>query len=221
MRYSHFNLHTMRVVRNMRSDIRGILLRSLEQLSESGYSIGIGFNGVEPVFVHSTYNQRWIDRYVDQGYLMTDPTVQFGLSSTGEATWKELERLFPSSRAFFDDAANYGLRHGNTLAIRADGRVSILSCSGPEWNSDDLRVARAALHALHALEYEPDSPITLSAPIKDVLRLMCSGCKDQEVADRLGVKLETVRARRRTAMLALEAKTSAQLISQVIKFGLI
>lgn len=215
------NLHTKRVTCNMRSDIRGILLRSLEQISECGYSIGVGFNGVEPVFVHSTYNQRWIDRYVDQGYLLIDPTIQFGLSSTGHMTWKKLERLFPSSRTFFEDAVNYGLHHGNTLSISADGRVSVLSCSGPEWSEGELRVARAALHALHALEFEPSNSVRLTGPVKDVLRLMCGGCKDQEIADRLGVKLETVRARRRTAMLALEAKTSAQLISQVIKFGLI
>ncbi|KIC35884.1 helix-turn-helix transcriptional regulator [Leisingera sp. ANG-M7] len=205
----------------MRSDIRGVLLRSLDQLSECGYSIGIGFNGIEPVFVHSTYSQRWIDRYVDQGYLLVDPTIQFGLSSTGQVTWRELERLFPSSKTFFEDAVNYGLHHGNTLAISADGRVSVLSCSGPEWSSGDLRIARAALHALHALEYEPSNPVTLTEPVREVLRLMCSGCKDQEIADRLGVKLETVRARRRTAQHAFEAKTSAQLISQVIKFGLI
>lgn len=211
----------MRVAHNMRSDIRGVLLRSLDQLSECGYSIGVGFDGVEPVFVHSTYSQRWIDRYVDQGYLLIDPTIQFGLSSTGQATWKELERLFPSSRVFFEDAASYGLHRGNTLAISSDGRVSVLSCSGPEWSKEDLRIARTALHALHALEYEPSNPVTLTEPVKDVLRLMCGGCKDQEIADRLGVKLETVRARRRTALQALEAKTSAQLISQVIKFKLI
>lgn len=211
----------MRVEYNMRNDIRGILLRSLDKISESGYSIGVGFDGVEPVFVHSTYAKRWVDRYVDQAYLLSDPTIQFGLSSTGWVTWKELERLFPSSKAFFEDAATYGLHHGNTLAISADGRISVLSCSGPEWSAEELRIARAALYALHALEFEPSNAITLTAPVKDVLRMMCSGCKDQEIAENLGVKLETVRARRRTAMQALEAKTSAQLISQVIKFGLI
>ena len=205
----------------MRSDIRGILLRSLDEISENGYSIGVGFNGVEPVFVHSTYSKDWVDRYVDQSYLLVDPTIQYGLSSTGWATWKELERLFPASKTFFEDAAAFGLNHGNTLAISADGRVSVLSCSGPEWRGEDLRIARAALYALHALEFEPSNAITLTAPVKDVLRMMCNGCKDQEIADNLGVKLETVRARRRTAMQALEAKTSAQLISQVIKFGLI
>ncbi|WP_259973812.1 helix-turn-helix transcriptional regulator [Leisingera aquaemixtae] len=193
----------------------------MDNISESGYSIGVGFDGVEPVFVHSTYAQRWVDRYVDQAYLLVDPTIQFGLSSTGWVTWNDLERLFPSSKTFFEDAANYGLVHGNTLAISADGRVSVLSCSGPKWRDEELRIARAALYALHALEYEPSQSITLTAPVKDVLRMMCNGCKDQEIAENLGVKLETVRARRRTAMQALDAKTSAQLISQVIKFGLI
>ncbi|MDE4175771.1 LuxR family transcriptional regulator [Phaeobacter sp. PT47_59] len=206
----------------MRNDIRGVLLKSLEEISQKGFSVGVGFNDAgEPSFVHSSYERAWVDRYVEASYLLVDPTIQYGLCSTGHITWKGLERLYPDTKAFFADAASYGLTEGNTLAFSLDGTTSILSCSGPEWNKNELCVARAALLGLHGLQLEEGQPSQLSSGVKDVLCLMCSGCRDEEISIRLNVKIETVRSRRRSAMISLDAKNSAQLISKVIKFGLI
>jgi LuxR family transcriptional regulator len=207
----------------MRSDIEGALLGTLAALSEKGFSVGVGFKGAEPHWVRSTYARSWVDNYVAKRYIQLDPTIRFGLSRTGHITWSRLERIYPGTAGFFEDARGYGLFGGNTLAIRAAGGISVLSCSGAGWGSDEVKLASAALHGLAALHAKPsaDKSLELNEREQDVLRLMCGGSKDQEISEALGIKIETVRARRRRAMHATEATTVAQLVSEVIKNGLI
>ncbi|MVO16822.1 helix-turn-helix transcriptional regulator [Parasedimentitalea huanghaiensis] len=207
----------------MKSDIQGVLLRSLETITDGGYSVGVGFQGVEPHFVKSTYSEAWVERYISQRFIQIDPTIQFGLSKTGHFTWAELEAQFPDSKTFFTEARKYGLVKGNTLSIRVEGQVSILSGSGPAWQDQELKIASATLHALAVLAANPNSQNTVLLPdrVKDVLYLMADGVKDKAIADILGIKVETVRARRRSAFQATETVTIAQLMSKVIKNGLI
>ncbi|MFV1933204.1 autoinducer binding domain-containing protein [Phaeobacter gallaeciensis] len=196
-------------------------MRTLEAISTNGFSLGVGFDGAEPVFMKSTYSREWIDHYLVQRYFDLDPTIHFGKTATGFTTWDELRLHYPNSNKFFDDAARFGLSEGNTLSIHVDGQVSILSCSGPRWKDTERRLAKAALYTIHAIHHRDSSRFVIKEKSKDVIRLMCAGCQDREIAERLGVKLETVRQRRQTAMQALEATSTAQLISLVIKYGLI
>jgi LuxR family transcriptional regulator, quorum-sensing system regulator SdiA len=218
LRITHYACAT-----NMRSDMQKTLLETIGSLSECGYSAGIGFRGLEPAFVTATYARPWVDNYVEKLYIQQDPTIKFGLSRTGHITWDKLERAYPDSSDFFSDARGFGLVHGNTLSIRAVGQISILSCSGPAWDAGEVKRASASLHALAVLHAFPDTgkAIELTDRVKDVLRLMCGGAKDQEISELLNVKIETVRARRRAAFQATETSTIAQLISEVIKNGLI
>lgn len=207
----------------MKSDIESALLGTLTKLSEAGFSIGVGFRGAEPHWVRATYSRAWVDNYVAKSYIQIDPTIQFGLTQTGHITWSQLGRRHPETESFFGDAKGYGLKDGNTLSIRSSGGISILSCSGPKWQDDEIKRASAALHGLAALHSTPENMqgVALNEREKDVLRLMCSGLKDQDIADVLGVKVETVRARRRKAMQATDTSTIAQLISEVTKKSLI
>lgn len=207
----------------MRNDIESCLLGTLSALSDKGFSVGVGFKGAEPHWVRSTYSRAWVDNYVDRRYIQRDPTIQFGLSKTGHITWAQLARIYPDTGDFFDDAKAFGLQGGNTLSIRGPGGVSVLSCSGAHWGSDEVKLASAALHGLAVLHSVPASGqnVELEEREKDVIRLMCSGSQDREISEILGIKIETVRARRRKAMQATETSTIAQLISEVIKRGLI
>jgi len=207
----------------MKSDIKSFLLRSLDELSDGGYSVGVGFQGLEPHFVKSTYSSDWVERYIEQNFIKQDPTIQFGLSRSAHATWESLEQMYPDSKSFFSEARKFGLLQGNTLSICVSGQVSILSCSGSHWDDTELRTASAALYGLAVLAAATDSDKfdPLSHREKEVLNLMATGSKDQEIADILNIKVETVRARRRSAFLATNTTTIGQLMSEVIKKNLI
>lgn len=207
----------------MKSDIQGVLLRSLGEISENGYSVGVGFNGREPYFVRSTYEGDWVEHYIANNLILKDPTIQFGLSKAGHTTWQNLEREFPDSIDFFSEARRFGLSKGNTLSVCIQGQVSILSCSGEPWGKNDLCIAKAALLALAVLAADPNVKKCdpLAEREKDVIYLMADGWKDQRIADHLELKVESVRARRRSAFQATGTTTIAQLISKVIKNDLI
>lgn len=207
----------------MAEELQNSLFKVLSNLSEVGYSVGLGFIGFEPHYVKSTYSKAWVARYVERLFIQTDPTVQFGLSRTGHVTWKQLQELYPESKTFFDEAAHFGLRHGNTLSLRIDGQISVLSCSGSPWSEQELRMADAALRGLAVLLSKPREGGDFGLPerVKDVLALMVSGARDQEIAEILSIKIETVRARRQLAFQLTNTRTIAQLISEVIKNGLI
>ncbi|MFS4582919.1 helix-turn-helix transcriptional regulator [Phaeobacter sp. C3_T13_0] len=107
------------------------------------------------------------------------------------------------------------------MSVQVDGQISIVSCSGPEWCEQERRIAKAALYAIHAIHHRESRRYTIKEKSKEVLRLMCAGYQDREIAEWLGIKLVTVRQRRQAPMQAVEASSTAQLISLVIKFGLI
>jgi DNA-binding CsgD family transcriptional regulator len=207
----------------MKSDIKSVLLRSLDELSDGGYSIGVGFQGLEPHFVKSTYSSDWVERYIERNFIQQDPTIQFGLSRSAYSTWEGLEKMYPASKSFFGEARRFGLLRGNTLSICVRGQVSILSCSGAHWGDAELRTASAALYGLAVLTADTDSNKydPLSPREKEVLNFMATGSKDQEIADTLKIKVETVRARRRSAFHATNTTTIGQLMSEVIKKDLI
>lgn len=207
----------------MTSNIEDALFYTLNKISEAGYSFGLGFVGLEPSFVKTTYDETWVEHYLKSGYIKKDPTIKFGHARTGHVTWKQLQHLYPDSKDFFEDAVEHGLVEGNTLSMRVEGQVCLLSCSGKPWGDLERREAKACLSALGVLKASPKQTKSFDIPerVLEVLRLMSGGAKDQEIASLLGVKIETVRARRKSAFNLTSTSTTSQLISEVIKAGAI
>ncbi len=200
----------------MINDTKSVLLKTLSNLSTHGFSAGIDFKDRAPRWAHSAYSQPWIDSYVDHQLIKSDPTVTHGEKYSGHWTWDELAEIYPSATVF-EAAAKFGLENGNTLSMRVNGAVLIASCSGAKWDKGELAQARAALSGLYYLHTESPSQTPVTPRSLDVLRLMCDGLRDQDIADKLGVKLETVRKRRTLALTSTETTTAPQCIRLLIK----
>jgi DNA-binding CsgD family transcriptional regulator len=156
---------------------------------------------------------------VNRGYLIQDATIVHGQKVQGHFTWAELEALYPEDPVF-EAARGHGLKHGNTLSLHVNGSITIVSCSGPKWNEEQLVKARSAAAALHFWNLpEPEFPVIVSEGVLETLRLMAAGLRDQEIAIELGVKIETIRQRRNLAYQRTGTKTPAHLVSFVIKNG--
>jgi DNA-binding CsgD family transcriptional regulator len=199
---------------------KAILLAILDSLSENGFSIGIDFDKNVPQWVHSNYQKTWVDRYIEAGFVANDPTIIHGRKHTGWFTWSELDRLYPGNPVL-KEAREFDMPEGNTLSIRVNRKPIIVSCSGPAWTPDQVSEARSAALGLLGLIDSEQMPTLISPKSLEVIRLMCKGLRDKEIATELGIKLETVRQRRTTAQHSLGANTSAQLISETIQLGLI
>lgn len=181
---------------NMINDMKQVFFGYLTGLSESGFSVGVGFTKGQPAWVHSTYNQGWVDHYIDNRFVLADPTIVHGQKENGHFTWSELEGLYPENPVF-KAATRFGLTEGNTLSLSIGGSRTILSCSGPKWDETQLKCAKAATSGLHSLFAPVATAPAASKKELEVMRLMSGGLRDLDISEELGIKLETVRMRRR------------------------
>jgi DNA-binding CsgD family transcriptional regulator len=204
----------------MTIDTKLMLLTILERLSQNGFSIGVSFGETGPHWVHSTYSRPWVEHYVKRGFLEKDPTIWHGLEHSGHFLWSDLARQYPDS-PIFSDAKNFGMSEGNTLSLNLNGTTTIASCAGPAWSEEMRRDALAAVAGLHFLHAPNTAPPNVPSGTLDVLKQMERGLRDQEIADELGVKVETVRKRRATGLDATSTKTAYQLLSFSIRNGCI
>jgi DNA-binding CsgD family transcriptional regulator len=202
----------------MINDNKVFYLEVLEGLSTQGFSIGVNFLVSGPTWVHSTYQQKWIDHYVENGYMNSDPTIHHGIKYSGHFIWSDLEYRYPE-QCVFAAAKAYGMPNGNTLSFRINGISTIISSSGAPWNDDQLREAYAAAAGLHFLHAPKFKPSVISNGVVEVLVLMKNGMRDQAIADTLGVKIETVRKRRATGCDAAGVENSYALLSVSIQNG--
>ena len=202
----------------MISDMKSVFLSELSRLSLQGFSIGVAFQNKEPTWVHSTYPEAWVDHYVENRFLIDDPTIFHGQRFTGHFTWSELNRLYPANPVF-PAAQRFGLNEGNTLSLRMNGLCTILSSAGAAWTYSEMRRAQAAAAGLHALHAPEPVKILLTGKELEGLDLMALGLKDREIADQLGIKLETVRQRRQNSYDKTGARSPASVVSFAIKNG--
>lgn len=86
----------------------------------------------EPVQTLLTnYPRMWVERYAAAGYIAIDPVVLGLTSSVQPFAWSDIERSDAGVRAFFADAASYGLGEGFTVPLHGPQGVSMgFSCAG-------------------------------------------------------------------------------------------
>ncbi len=204
----------------MISNIKDRLLSELSALSDGGFSVGIGFRGCIPHWAYSNYPELWQKTYIEQGYLEQDPTITHGNENSGYFTWKELSELYPGSPVW-DAARGFGLGVGSTISVQISGVRTIASFSGPAFSATDLARAKASVFGLHGLFAPEDQGIVLPGKVVEVLKLMARGFRDKEIAERLSLKIESIRRRRLVAHQVTGTRTIPELMSLVTKNGLI
>ncbi|SPJ30973.1 hypothetical protein TRM7615_04510 [Falsiruegeria mediterranea M17] len=148
--------------------------------------------------------------------MAVDPTILHGQKNAGHFTWGKLSELYPDNPVMLG-AAEAGMKEGNTLSLRMNGVCAIFSGDGPIWNNTQVQQAAAATSGLAFMFGEQPMPCILANPEMDVVRLMADGAKDREIAERLGVKIETIRKRREKAYDLTGTRSPASLLSFVIR----
>ena len=91
------------------------LLSQLARKCDSGFAIAVHIRYTRPSLLYQTYAQDWNDHYSEQGYMLTDPVVHWGLTQTGWVAWDDL--LDKDTAGVLADAKKFGLNHGWTYAV--------------------------------------------------------------------------------------------------------
>lgn len=130
------------------SDIRDSLT-ALKERASAGYAIALHIRLVTPAYLFQTYPKAWIDHYSQSGYVMRDPTVQWGFENTGVIGWSDLVANDPDG--ILAEAAAYGMTFGFTYVIdRHDSRsLSSFTSTKRMFTNDEIDGICARVDDMH------------------------------------------------------------------------
>lgn len=135
----------------------GTILEKLTQLCPQGYAIALHINFTTPKYLFQSYRKDWSDYYSKKGWVMHDPTVQWGFENTGVTSW---ESLIPADKyGIFAEAAKYGLKFGFVCAIRSFDSSSFSSFAREDRNYCEAEISQICklVNILHDMTLNPEN----------------------------------------------------------------
>lgn len=188
-----------------------IELQAVARLATAGYFIGLHIRFTSPLLTFQTYDQRWIDHYTENGYVLRDPMTAWGFSRTGWIRWSDPALLDPFG--LFKEAAQYGLNFGVTVAFGPIKSRTIASFAREdrEFRDDEIDRIERSVKRLHDLSEPPEA---LTEAQIEALRCIAGGDRIAAAAEKLGISESALKARISSARDRLMARTTAEAIQR-------
>lgn len=186
-------------------------LQNVARMASAGYFIGLHIRFTSPLLTFQTYDQRWIDHYTENGYVLRDPMTAWGFSQTGWIRWSDPALMDPFG--LFKEAAQYGLNFGLTVAFGPIKSRTIASFarSDRELQDDEIAKIERAVKRLHELSEPPEA---LTEAQIEALRCIAGGDRFAAAAEKLGISESALKARISSARDRLMARTTAEAIQR-------
>jgi LuxR family transcriptional regulator, activator of conjugal transfer of Ti plasmids len=214
--------------------LKDALIHLAEQAGFSGYA----YLYIRPghTIASSNYPPEWRSIYFKRKFEAVDPIVKRAKSMKRVFTWSgehERRRLPKEQSAFFDQAADFGIRSGITIPIRAaNGSTSMFTLASDKPAIDlkrdiDPVAAAAAVGQLHTrMTLLPLTPIAQDPAWLDpkeaaYLNWISVGKTMEEAADLEGVKYNSVKSKLEEARKRLKIHTMPHLVALAVRAGLI
>ncbi|MQW86363.1 autoinducer-binding transcriptional regulator TraR [Sinorhizobium saheli] len=215
-----------------------IVKHGLANFTEEMGFVGYAYVNILSSHVHivSNYGPEWQSEYTEQHYFEIDPVVRRARALKGAFTWsgeRERSQLTKEERSFYAHAADFGIRSGVTIPIRAaHGTLAMFTLASGKPESElrqglDPLAAAAAVGQLHARISFTDLAPTVPQPeffdskAATYLYWLSEGKTKQEVADLENVTYGSVRSKLRLAEKHLKTGNTMHLVATAIRKGLI
>ena len=193
-------------------------LARLRRLAPKGYALGLHIRFASAHIMVQTYDPDWIELYTSRGYMLCDPLVSWGFSTTGVSRWSELG--FPDPHNIFGQAATYGLNFGVAVSHGPSTSRTIGGFAREDREFTDEEIARIA-ETVRLLHNEATPPDSLTAAQRHALRLVATGHRYTESAALLGISESALKARLKSARERLHARTTAEAIQRAQEYNLL
>ena len=186
-------------------------LSILDKFAPSGDGLGLHARNGTPYMLLRTYAPEWSAKYVDEGYLLVDPLVFWGVQNEGAIRWSELN--FPDPHDVFGQAATYGAKYGVAISIGPISSRSIggFSRSDREYTGDEIQQLLKVVTELHHKTQPPES---LTPAQRAALQLVAKGFRHARAAAHLGISESALKARLRSARDRLSARTTSEALQR-------
>ena len=115
------------------------LFDGLKARSPAGFAIGLHLDYTTSKYIFQAYSREWMEEYSRRGFLLSDPTVRWGLENTGSISWSDLQATDPVG--VITAAKSFGLDYGVSVSIGDAGSRSLGSFASPEGEFSESAVA--------------------------------------------------------------------------------
>lgn len=193
-------------------------LEVLKEKAPAGYAIALHIEFNAPKLLFQTYPVAWINKYEDNGFVMHDPTVQWGFSNSGIKSWGDLEHL--DTKNVLLQARGFGLEYGFTFATDAVNKHTIASFARGDRNFSDAEITEIT-EIVRVIHKEEISAIKINDKQKELLNTLAGGARIEEASSRLGVPVVTIKSQLTSIRLLLGTRTSAEAVQRAADLGLL
>lgn len=193
-------------------------LHELGAFASRGYFVGLHIRFTSPLLTFQTYDQKWIDHYTNNGYVLRDPMTAWGFSTTGSIRWSDPK--LPDPFGLFNEAAEYGLNYGMTVSYGPISSRTIASAAREdrEFTDDEIAKVTEIVHNLHDVTQPPDE---LTVAQIEALKCIAGGDRHAAAAAKLGISESALKARLNSARQRLMARTTAEAIQRAKDYRLL
>lgn len=181
------------------------------------------------------YPKEWLERYLENHYILVDPVYRKCLRPGEPFTWKSalLENPIPESIKMMTEAKEFSLREGIGFSFyRGPGKVAGFGISGTlqDARSDHDALTELRLGAIHCYETyssiagmnaQNDNKAILSDREREVLLRIAQGNTKADVADILGISESCVKRHCENIFRKLNATTLASATLKAYRLDLI
>jgi LuxR family transcriptional regulator len=234
-RWQEEQLHTLLTAQN-EQEYFSALSGAANQLGfeRCAFGMRLPLPVTNPGFIlHTNYAQAWRDRYVQNNYLLIDPTVAHGMRSIRPLVWDE--PLFAQTPEFWEEARSHGLKVGWAQASHSAqgvGSMLTLARSHDALSARELAASGAHMTWLAQLAHEgfarfvlpahlPEAFAELSGREAEVLRWTAEGKTSGEIGYILGIATGTVNYHLSNAIEKLGASNRTAAAIKAVTLGLI
>lgn len=134
-----------------RCDRLANLLGKLRRHCDTGFALAIHIRLTRPSLMYQTYDATWSDHYSENGYMLCDPVVRFGLTQVGRVRWEDLAS--EDEAGVLAAARRFGLHNGWALALGSASSRTIagLTRSDRAHDAGEISEIEALIGEIHAL----------------------------------------------------------------------
>lgn len=215
-----------------------VLKEALTYLAEQAGFSGYAYLYIRPghTVAASNYHPEWRTLYFKRKFESVDPIVNRAKSLKQVFAWsgeQERRRLSKEEREFFDRAADFGIRSGITIPIRAANGSTSMFTLASDMTAIHLKreidpvAAAAAVGQFHTrmsllpLTPSGQQPDWLDPKEASYLNWIAVGKTMHEAADLEGVKYNSVKSKLEETRKRLQIHTMPHLVALAIRAGLI
>lgn len=218
-----------------RDDLQATVFR-LRELYDVDHVVYHAVNGNGQQYAALTYEQSWVERYLEQDYARIDPVVQGCYQRFHPVDWSRLDWTGRNIKQFLGEARDAGVgTQGVSVPIRGpNGQFALFTASSCAPDQTWAAYARAHVSDLilvahfinqKALEIDDMSDErpakSLSPREVDALSLLAMGYSRAQAAESLSISEHTLRVYIETARTKLGAQNTTHAVARAIALGLI